>query len=104
MFNLRGKVALVTGAATGIGQGISLALARQGAKVILSDKPDVSLEESEERIEALKKQDAACFAIDVRDLDQVREVSAEILRMFGRVDILVNNAGINRPAEGLCVD
>lgn len=104
MFQLKGKVALVTGSATGIGQGIALALAKQGASVILSDKPDISLTESE----ALLKQHAGGAAvqipIDVRDLEQVRNGAKEALRQFGRVDILVNNAGINRPSPGLEVD
>ena len=104
MFDLSGKVALVTGAATGIGQGIALSLASQGATVILSDKPEVPLDETSERIGALNRQTAIRHPFDVRDLPQIRAVSAEILRVFGRVDILVNNAGINRPLDGLRVD
>jgi len=103
MFDLTGKVALVTGSATGIGQGIALALAGQGAKVLLSDKPGVSLDESKAGIRALNCQPAASHSMDIRDLEQVRAVSAEILHAHGRVDILVNNAGINRPMEGLRV-
>lgn len=104
MFDLAGRVALVTGSATGIGQGIAVALARQGARVVLSDKPGVSLDESAAAMRAAGREPAACHAMDVRDLDQVRSISREILGDFGRVDILVNNAGINRPKEGLAVD
>ena len=104
MFDLSGKVALVTGSATGIGQGIALALARLGAKVIISDKPEVSLDETETSIEALNRGVAVRHPMDVRDLEQVRAVSTEILRAYGSVDILVNNAGINRPMEGLQVE
>ena len=103
MFDLKGKTALVTGSATGLGQGIAVALARQGAKVILSDKPDQPLDESAKLIEKLG-QKAERMPIDMRDLDQVKRGTAEALKTHGRIDILVNNAGINRPLAGLDVD
>jgi NAD(P)-dependent dehydrogenase (short-subunit alcohol dehydrogenase family) len=96
MFELSGKTALVTGSATGLGQGIAAALARQGAKVILSDKPEVSLEESSRRVEKEAGRAPAQIPIDVRDLDQVARGAARALEQFGRIDILVNNAGIIR--------
>jgi len=105
MFRLDGKTALVTGSATGLGQGIALSLTRQGARVILSDLPDVSLEES---LVLLRRHSAVPVPepvpIDVRDLAQVTRGAAAALAQVGRVDILVNNAGINRPAAGLAVD
>jgi len=104
MFRIDNKVALVTGSATGIGQGIALALAQQGAQVILSDKPDVSLDESADLILSRTQQKAARIPIDVRDLDAIEKGAAAALHQFGRVDILVNNAGINRPMAGLDVD
>lgn len=103
MFDLTGKTALVTGSATGLGQGIAVALARQGAKVLLSDKPDQSLDESAQLIEKLG-QKAERLPIDVRDLEQVKRATAEALKAHHRIDILVNNAGINRPLAGLDVD
>jgi NAD(P)-dependent dehydrogenase (short-subunit alcohol dehydrogenase family) len=103
MFDLKDKTALVTGSATGLGQGIAVALARQGAKVILSDKPDQSLDESARLIEKLGRK-AERLPIDVRDLDQVKRSAAQVLKDHGRIDILVNNAGINRPLAGLDVD
>jgi len=104
MFKLDGKTALVTGSATGLGQGIALALARQGARVILSDKPEAGLAESAELIRAQTGQEPGRVPIDVRDPAQVGEGAAAALAKFGRVDVLVNNAGINRPAPGLEVD
>jgi 2-deoxy-D-gluconate 3-dehydrogenase len=103
MFDLTNKTALVTGSATGLGQGIAVALARQGAKVILSDKPDTSLNESAKLIAELG-QKAARIPIDIRDLEQIKSGTAQALREHGRIDILVNNAGINRPLAGLDVD
>jgi NAD(P)-dependent dehydrogenase (short-subunit alcohol dehydrogenase family) len=104
MFELKGKVALVTGAATGLGQGIAMALARQGATVVISDKPDVSLDETSKLIEKQTGQLAGRIGIDVRDLEQVKNGAAEALKQYQKVDILVNNAGINRPLPGLDVD
>ena len=100
LFDLSGKVALVTGSATGLGQGIAVALARQGARVVLSDKPECSLEETA----ALIPQPTRQVPIDVRDPAQIDAGAAQILADLGRVDILVNNAGINRPMAGLDVD
>ncbi len=105
MFRLDGKTALVTGSATGLGQGIAVALARQGARVILSDRPGEPMEESLGQLRAVTTGDLPePVAIDVRDLAQIRQGAATALARWGRVDILVNNAGINRPAPGLEVD
>ena len=104
MFSLEGRTALVTGSATGIGRGIALALARQGARVILSDKTGNSLDESAAEILSLTGRQAERVPIDVREPDQVEAGARAALEKCGRVDILVNNAGINRPAPGLEVD
>jgi NAD(P)-dependent dehydrogenase (short-subunit alcohol dehydrogenase family) len=104
MFDLGGRTALVTGSATGIGRGIALALARQGAAVILSDKHDVSLDESAAAIAAATGREPDRIPIDVRDNAQIGAGAAAALSRHRVVDILVNNAGINRPAAGLEVD
>ena len=92
----------MTGAATGLGQAIAVALSHAGANVAISDKPGISLAETA----ALGAKQAACFQfeMDVRDLAQIRRGVARVEEEFGRVDILVNNAGINRPTPGLEVD
>jgi len=102
IFRLDKRTALVTGAATGLGQAIAVALSHAGADVAISDKPGISLAETA----ALFAKQAAClqFEMDVRDLDQIRRGVARVEEEFGRVDILVNNAGINRPTPGLEVD
>ncbi len=103
MFKLTHKVALVTGSSTGIGQAIAVSLATQGARVILSDKPEKSLDETAGKIAAVGGK-SAVVPIDVRDLGQVESGAAAAHKVFGKVDILVNNAGINRPKAGLEVD
>lgn len=102
MFRLDDKTALVTGSATGLGQGIALSLARQGARVILADLPEVSLQESLDLLRCEARGEVPDpIAIDVRELSQIARGAAKALERFGCVDILVNNAGINRPAAGL---
>ncbi|HJN43057.1 MAG: 2-deoxy-D-gluconate 3-dehydrogenase [Acidobacteria bacterium] len=103
MFDLTGKTALVTGAATGLGQAIAVALTTAGARVALSNRRDLALDETAELCAA---QGAAplSLTIDVRDLAQITEGVAAVEAELGHVDILVNNAGINRPAPGLEVD
>lgn len=100
MFSLEDKVALVTGAATGLGAAISLALAESGADVALTDRPGVSLEDAAEKV-GTHGHRVFKGEIDVRDLKQIREGVAEVESERGRIDILVNNAGINRPTPGL---
>jgi NAD(P)-dependent dehydrogenase (short-subunit alcohol dehydrogenase family) len=99
MFRLNGKIALVTGAATGIGQAIALSLASSGADIAITDKSLNTLAETESQILAQGRR-VFKAAIDVRDVEQIRYGVAEIERSFGPVSILINNAGINRPAPG----
>lgn len=100
LFNLDGKVAIVTGAATGLGQAIAAALARQGASLAVTDKEGCSLAETRKMLESLGGK-VATATIDVRDMAQIKSGVDAVISKFGRVDILVNNAGINRPAPGL---
>ena len=90
-FDLSGKVALVTGANTGLGQGIALALASAGAKIVLIGRTEPS-----ETIEQLTALGAESYSIltDLSVSEQVKDIIAEAVEAFGRVDILVNNAGI----------
>jgi 3-oxoacyl-[acyl-carrier protein] reductase len=91
---LRDKVAVVTGAASGIGHGIAVAFAREGADVAVVDiAPREKAAGVLAEIEALGR--AALFVrCDVGDEAAVRAMAARVLDRFGRVDILVNNAGI----------
>jgi NAD(P)-dependent dehydrogenase (short-subunit alcohol dehydrogenase family) len=99
-FRLDGDVALVTGAARGLGRAIALALAHAGADVALGLRDPGSGAELAAEIEALGRRTLR-LPMDVADLDQVRAAVARTVAELGRLDILVNNAGIaaGHPAE-----
>jgi len=99
-FRLDDRTALVTGAATGLGQAIAAGLAHAGAQVAISDKPGVDLAETVDLCAEWGPPPLE-VELDVRDLEQVRTGVAAVEAEHGRVDIMVNNAGINRPAPGL---
>jgi 3-oxoacyl-[acyl-carrier protein] reductase len=92
---LAGKVALVTGAAQGIGKAVALLLARNGAEIIVSDINLEKAEETAKEVQALGRK-ALAIKVDVAKLDDVEKMVGAILARFGQVDILVNNAGIAR--------
>jgi NAD(P)-dependent dehydrogenase (short-subunit alcohol dehydrogenase family) len=100
MFRLDGKIAMVTGAATGLGAAISRALASQGADIAICDLPGQSLSETGGEIRKLGRR-ALEIEMDVRELPQLDRGVTAAREVFGRIDILVNNAGVNRPASGL---
>ncbi|MBN1269778.1 MAG: 3-oxoacyl-[acyl-carrier-protein] reductase [Kiritimatiellae bacterium] len=89
------KIALVTGAARGIGQAIALKLAAEGADLALCDLQQDWLAETAEKVRALGRR-AECFAVDVSNGPAVQETVSRAHAAMGRIDILVNNAGITR--------
>ena len=92
---LEGRVALVTGASQGIGHACALALAGQGAKLALAARNQQKLDELAQQIAATGGQ-AAVFAIDVADEEQIKSGVKAAIAQLGKIDILVNNAGITR--------
>jgi 3-oxoacyl-[acyl-carrier protein] reductase len=92
---LAGKVAMVTGAAQGIGKAVALLLARNGADIIVADINLEKAEETAKEIQALGRK-ALAVKVDVGNLDDVIRVVQTVLEQFSQIDILVNNAGINR--------
>ncbi|MGD8763844.1 MAG: SDR family NAD(P)-dependent oxidoreductase [Desulfobacteraceae bacterium] len=93
LFTLKGKTALVTGAAQGLGREIALALAKNGAELILSDiqYPEATAGEVQETGRRWITVQA-----DITDEDQVKTLAERAASEFGRVDILINNAGVSQ--------
>lgn len=103
MFNLEGKVAIVTGGNGGIGLGLARGLAAAGAEVIVAGRDE---KKSAAAVAELSKRGPAAahaIPVDVTDADSVAALMRETARRCGRLDILVNNAGINirKPPEAL---
>lgn len=93
---LDGKVALITGAARGIGKAIALRFAAEGAQIAFTDLAiNEAAEETLKELEALGVK-ARAYASNAADFEQTHQVVNEILAEFGRIDILVNNAGITK--------
>jgi len=92
---LDGKIALVTGAARGIGRAIAEELAREGADLALCDLKEEWLNETANAVKALGRK-AQCLAVDVSQSEAVNSAVNAVVQHSGRLDILVNNAGITK--------
>lgn len=99
---LQDEVAIITGAARGIGRGIALAMAEAGAHIVIAD---IDAEESQITAQEVEQRGrrALVLTADVGRETDVDRLVDETLRAFGRIDILVNNAGINAPGGFLGV-
>src|SRR2546430_3354110 len=96
--NLAGQVAIVTGAARGIGQAIADALAANGARVVYADIDHATAEQ------AAQKSGGVALAFDVTNAAQVDAGIAQVVRDLGRLDILVNNAGVHTIAHRVTIE
>jgi len=100
MFDLSGKMAIVTGAGRGIGRGIALGLADAGADLGLVSRTSDEIKAVAEQIES-KGRKAETVAVDISDTDRIQETVDTFVDRFGRIDILVNNAGTNIPTDAV---
>lgn len=98
MFQLKDKVTVVTGAASGIGLATAAAFAEKGAKVVLSDYDS---EKGEARTNELKEKghDVLFIKIDVSKEQEVKELIEKTVDQFGRIDVIVNNAGVGAQGD-----
>lgn len=94
LFDLTGRVAIVTGTSRGLGQTFARALAGAGANLVLTSRNRASLAEFESEIKALGRRTVS-LELDVRDHDSIEQSIALAEQTFGHLDILVNNAGCN---------
>lgn len=94
LFSLQGKVALVTGAAQGIGREIALGFAQYGADIVAVDLTDEKLRSLKNAVEAQKRR-CLVLKIDLADRDQIERMVESAVKEMGRIDILANIAGVN---------
>ena len=105
LFDLTGKVALITGTSRGLGQYMGRALARAGADLVITSRHLDSLKPFQQEIESLGRK-AFPVELDVRDYESIQRMTKSALDHYGKIDILVNNAGLNvrKPAVELTWD
>jgi NAD(P)-dependent dehydrogenase (short-subunit alcohol dehydrogenase family) len=105
LFDLTGKVALVTGASRGLGQYFGRALARAGADLVVTSRDPDKLRAFQKEIEGLGRR-ALPLPLDLADQESIDALMPAVLSHYGRIDILVNNAGCNvrKPAVDITWD
>jgi len=105
LFNLTGKIAIVTGASRGLGQYLARALALAGADLVITSRTIESLQEFTAEIESLGRR-VLPLVLDVRDHQSIQKMADAAYRHYGKIDILVNNAGCNirKPAVDVSWD
>ncbi len=97
---LADKVAIITGGGRGLGRAAAMAMAREGAAVVLGSRTQSELEETARRIEKAGGR-VACLRADVSRAQDVQRVATCALKSFGRIDILMNNAAVIGPVQPL---
>ena len=97
LFDLSGRVALVTGGSKGLGKAMARIFAEAGANVVIASRHENELKKAMAEIQEGTKAKVVYFVADMTQRDQVKKLAADALAAMGKVDILVNNAGSNEP-------
>jgi NAD(P)-dependent dehydrogenase (short-subunit alcohol dehydrogenase family) len=97
VFDLSGRVALVTGGNKGLGKAMARGLAEAGADIVIASRHEEELKAALAEILAGTGRKGAHFVVDVAKRDSVKKLAQDALAKMGRIDILVNNAGMNAP-------
>jgi NAD(P)-dependent dehydrogenase (short-subunit alcohol dehydrogenase family) len=97
MFDLTGKVALVTGGSKGLGKAMARGLVLAGADIVISSRHEDELQTALDEVLKGTKRQGRYFVADMTRRDDVKRLADAALQAFGRVDILINNAGSNVP-------
>src|SRR5258708_7129841 len=97
LFDLSGRVALVTGGSKGLGKAMARVFAEAGADIVISARHEDELAEAAKEIGDGLKIRVATFVADMTDRPSVAKLAESAVAKFGRVDVLVNNAGSNLP-------
>src|SRR5512136_2227888 len=94
MFDLKGKVAIVTGGAGGLGRPISIGLAKAGADVVIDDLEKANPQAVADEVKKVGRKGLA-VSYDVTSPEAMKDMVDKVMKEFGRIDILMNTAGIN---------
>ena len=97
MKTFKNKVALITGAASGMGKYLAINLAKEGADVVICDVNEDGLKETEKIIKSYNV-GSSSLVLDVRDKKEVKELPSKIIENHGKIDLVFNNAGVVIPA------
>lgn len=97
---LKDKVAIITGAGNGIGRGVAIEMAKEGAAIVIADRNIEFANKTAELLAPITSK-YSVFKFELTDLDQHAGLVEETLKKFGKIDILVNNAGIFPDEDGL---
>tara|TARA_Y100000996_G_C22517197_1_gene640915 strand:+ start:453 stop:1391 length:939 start_codon:yes stop_codon:yes gene_type:complete len=97
MKSFKNKVALVTGAASGMGRYLAINLAKEGADVVICDINEDSLRETEKIIKSFNV-GSSCYVFDIRNKEEIEELPEKIIKDHGKIDLVFNNAGVVIPA------
>ncbi|GAE26911.1 3-oxoacyl-[acyl-carrier protein] reductase [Halalkalibacter wakoensis JCM 9140] len=94
LFNLQGKVSIITGGTKGLGREMATALAQSGSNIVIADLDEKTAKATAEEIKKQNEVEALGFQVDVTQEDQVQALIQSTIEHFGKIDVVINNAGI----------